>query len=177
MPHSLRLLMLLQLRGLLRRGLRQAKSPRGAIFYLFGLVVFVLWLLPALLTADIARPHPAEVRNVMPLILLGITLLTTLTSAGEKAIAFTGGEVDFLFPGPFTRRQLLLFKLTKGAFVSILSALVISIPILRNATYWIACYLGCAFSLMFVQYAGTAALLVGQSVGDRTRARGKLLVV
>jgi hypothetical protein len=177
MHHALSYLMLLQLRGLLRRGLRQARTPRGALFFIFGLIVFALWLLPALLTADIAKPAPAEVRNVIPLVLLGITLLTTLTSAGEKAIAFTGGEVDFLFPGPFTRRQLMLFKLVKGAFISILSGLVISIPILRNATYWIACYLGCAFSLMFVQYAGTVALLIGQSVGERTRARGKLLVV
>src|SRR3954462_5805276 len=99
MPHALRLLMRLQLRGMLRRGLRQARTLRGALFFGFGVIVFIVWLLPSVLAAHapgLPRPHPEEVRNVMPLVLLGITLLTTLTSAGEKAIAFTGGEVDML---------------------------------------------------------------------------------
>jgi hypothetical protein len=176
MSRALRQLMLMQLRGLLRRGLRQIKTPRGALFFGFGLLVFVLWLLPVVIdTTANPRPRPKEVRNVMPLVLLGITLLTTLTSAGEKAIAFTGGEVDLLFPGPFTRRELLLFKLTKGSFISLLSAIIVSIAIYRNSSHWIACYIGCAMSLLFVQFAGMVALLIGDAVGQRARAGGKIL--
>lgn len=176
-PKPLIQLMLMQLRGLLRRGLRQVKTPRGAIFFGFGLLVFVLWLLPILFTADHGKPRVNAVRNVMPLVLLGVTLLSALTSAGEKAIAFIGGEVDLLFPGPFTRRELLLFKLTKGSFISMLSALVVSVAIYRNATHWIACYVGCVLALLFVQFVGMVALLIGDAVGARARTRGKILLV
>src|SRR3954464_2154949 len=102
MSQALYQLMLMQLRGLLRRGLRQVRTPRGAIFFAFGVLIFVSWLVPNMMNLQEGRPSVQSVRNVMPLVLLGVTLLTTLTSAGEKAIAFTGGEVDLLFPGPFT---------------------------------------------------------------------------
>ncbi|QOV92265.1 putative ABC exporter domain-containing protein [Humisphaera borealis] len=177
MPPALRHLIRLQLRGIFRSALRRAKTPRGAIFFAFGVLVFIAWLTPAILSAQVAKPKPAEVRNVMPLILLGIGLLTTFTSAGEKAIAFTGGESDFLFPGPFSRRQLLLYKLFKGTAVAAITALIVSIAIYRNATYWIACYLGCFLTLLFVQFGSTAALLVGQWLGGKFRSRGRLLAM
>ncbi|MDB5297532.1 MAG: hypothetical protein JWO31_3515, partial [Phycisphaerales bacterium] len=171
-PPALRQLMRLQARGVLRQGLRRAGTTRGKIFFAFGIVVFVLWLLPALFMAHVARPpRPADVRQVMPLVLLGITLLTAFTSAGEKAIAFTGGETDFLFPGPFTRRQLLRYKLLKGTGIAALTALVAAVAVYRNATHWVACYVGCFLTLLFVQFAGTAALLVGQRLAGPLRGR------
>ncbi len=42
-------------------------------------------------------------------------LMFVFTSAGEKALYFTPSEVDFLFPAPFHRRELLIFKLAKIA--------------------------------------------------------------
>ena len=58
-----------------------------------------MWLASVVLSATMQRPNPEYVRGVVPLILLGICLLTTMTSAGDKAVAFTPGEVDLLFPG------------------------------------------------------------------------------
>lgn len=177
MPPALRHLVRLQLRGVVRSALQRARTPRGALFFAFGVVVFIAWLTPAVLSAQMAKPKPEHVRNVMPLILLGIALLTTFTSAGEKAIAFTGGESDFLFPGPFSRRQLLLYKLFKGTAVAAITALLLSIAIYRNSTYWIACYIGCFMSLMFIQLGSTAALLVGQRLGSAMRTRGRLIAM
>jgi len=177
MPAALRHLIRLQLHGIVRSAFRRAKTPRGAIFFVFGVLVFIVWLAPVVITARLAPPKPEEVRNVLPLILLGITLLTAFTSAGEKAIAFTGGESDFLFPGPFTRRQLLVYKLFKGTAVAAITALVVSIAIYRNATYWIACYLGCFLTLLFVQFGSTAILLVGQRLGAQLRSRGRLIAM
>ena len=50
-----------------------------------------------------------------PLALFGFTLLFVFTSAGEAAIYFTPAEVDLLFAAPFTRRELLIYKLAKTA--------------------------------------------------------------
>lgn len=177
MPYALRQLMLLQLRGLFRRGLRQARTARGALFFVFGLLAALGWLGSVVAASHLERADPRYVRDVLPLGLLGITLLTALTSAGEKAIAFTGGEVDFLFPGPFTRRQLLLYKTCKGAFVSALSGLVFSLAMFRYASHWWACYVGSVLALLFVQFAGTAGLLAVQGVGAKARNRGRAAVL
>lgn len=159
----------------MRSAVRRARTPRGALFFVFGIAIFLLWMAPAVLTAHIGKSKPDDVRGVIPLILLGITLLTTFTSAGEKAIAFTGGESDFLFPGPFTRRQLLIYKLFKGTAVAAITALIVSIAIYRHSTWWIACYAGCFLTLLFVQFSSTAVLLIGQRLGARMRSRGRLL--
>jgi hypothetical protein len=177
MPPALRQLMLLQLRGLFRRGLRQARTARGAVFFAFGLVAALGWLASVVMASRMDRADPRYVRDVLPLALLGITLLTALTSAGEKAIAFTGGEVDFLFPGPFTRRQLLLYKTCKGAFVSALSGLVFSAAVFRYTSHWWACYVGSVLALLFIQFAGTVGLLAVQGVGARARNRGRLALL
>jgi len=47
-------------------------------------------------------------------IMLAMSLLALMTSGGEKAVAFTPAEVGFLFPGPFTRRELLAYKIGKA---------------------------------------------------------------
>src|SRR4051794_36428968 len=117
-PKALFKLVFLQFRGFFRRTLGTARSPRRAAFLLIGIGVVVLWLTPALYTFMAVGRNPARshlstyrFREIAPLALLGICLLTMISSAGDKAIAFTAGEVDMLFPGPFTRRQLLAYKL------------------------------------------------------------------
>src|SRR5688500_946077 len=134
--------MLLQLRGLVRRMLRGARTVRGAIFFILGLLIFAAWLMPAFFQANLGRVDPAEVRRTMPLILLAVSVLSALTSAGEKAIAFTPAEVDFLFPAPFPRRHLLLYKLGKSAFGAVISSLILSVALLRFSPMWLGCLLG-----------------------------------
>src|SRR3954453_9635397 len=166
-------LMGLQGRGLFRRILRGARTVRGAVFFAFGVAIAAMWLASVLLSATMQRPNPEYVRGVAPLILLGICLLTTMTSAGDKAVAFTPGEVDLLFPGPFTRRQLLLYKLIKNTFAAALSSVVISIALLRFARLWIACYVGVLLSILLIQFFGMSLLLLGQAVGERAYGRGR----
>ena len=109
--------------------------------------------------------------------LLGICLLSTLTSAGEKAIAFTPGEIDFLFPGPFARRSLLLYKLGKSTIAALLTALVMSLALRRNSTLWINCYLGVFLALLFIQYLSTALLLLGQTATEQAWSRGRKIAL
>src|SRR5436190_24289363 len=92
-------LMRLQGRGLVRRVFRGARTPLGALFFVFGILIFGLWVSSAAMSASLQRrPDPDHVRAVVPLVLLGVCLLTSVTSASDKAIAFTPGEVDLLFP-------------------------------------------------------------------------------
>ena len=84
----------------------------------------------------------------MPLALLGVCFMTAITSAGDKAIAFTPGEVDQLFPGPFTRRELLGYKLIKSTLAAILTALVLSVAMRRHAQWWPACFAGVFMAIL-----------------------------
>ena len=55
--------------------------------------------------------HLEAVRRFGTLGLFAYCLLTLLLSSGERAIYFSPAEVNFLFPGPFRRRQVLAYKL------------------------------------------------------------------
>ena len=125
-------LMRLQGRGMLRRIGRGARTRRGAAFFAVGVLMFGLWIASLSLNASGKRSDPNHVRLVAPLVLLGVCLLSAFTSAGEKAIAFTPGEVDFLFPGPFRRRELLAYKLAKSTLAALLTALVLSVAFRRK---------------------------------------------
>jgi len=182
-PPALLKLIGLQFRGFFRRTLGTARSPRRAAFLLVGIGVVVLWLAPAIFTSAMGR-NPARshlstyrFREIAPLSLLGVCLLTMISSAGDKAIAFTAGEVDMLFPGPFTRRQLLAYKLFKSTLGALLTSVIESIGLLPYAHAWIACYVGVFLTMLFIQFFSTAGVLLGQAIGQRafTATRGVLV--
>src|SRR5688500_9665815 len=106
---ALLLLTWLHTHATLRRSVRGARTVQGAAFLALGLVVLVLWLGPALASAFLVpRADPQRTLDVMPLILLAMCVSNLVTSVGERAVAFAPAEVDLLFAGPFTRRELLL---------------------------------------------------------------------
>src|SRR5271168_4355886 len=100
MPSALFLLLRLHFRGVIRRMLRGVRTPRGAAFLGLGILVIFAWLGPSLYRAyRMPRTDASFVRTVAPFALLGFCLGNMFSSIGENAIAFTGAEVDFLFPG------------------------------------------------------------------------------
>lgn len=168
-------LLLLQARGFARRIVRGAGTPRRALFLIIGIAVIILWLGPALFTSIAVRHShpqrrdlsPQRFRDVAPMVLLGICVLTIVSSAGDKAIAFTPGEVDILFPGPFTRRQLLGYRLTKSTLAALLTSLLLSVAMLPYARSWPACYAGIFLTLLLIQLFSTAGVLLGQTLTQR----------
>ena len=62
--------------------------------------------------------------------LLLSALLFVFRPAGEKAIYFSPAEVDFLFPAPFHRRELLIYKLAKTLVGLVFMALIFSVSFL-----------------------------------------------
>jgi hypothetical protein len=175
----------LQSRGFVRRVASGASSPRRAVFLVIGMVMIVLWLGPGVVTAiAVGHRHPGQrnayphrFQTVAPMVLLGICVLTIVSSAGDKAIAFTPGEVDMLFPGPFTRRGLLGYKLLKSGLVNLLTALIVSLALLIYAHFWLACYLGVVLTLLFIQLFSTAGVLLGQALSQQAHSIGRRVVL
>jgi hypothetical protein len=164
-PAALLTLMNLQFRGQVRRALRGARTPKGAAFVVVGAAVVLLWLGPAVVTSFMMnRADPSHVRAAIPPILLAMALVSAVAHGGDKAVSFTPAEVNFLFPGPFTRRQLLVYKLTKSTIGAALTSLFLSLVLLRYATLWVACVAGAFLSMLFLQLVSIAIVLIRQRV-------------
>jgi hypothetical protein len=172
------ILLLLQAKALGRRVTRGARSVKGGLFLLVGILVFGLWLWPSILTATaMPRTDPDAVRAVAPVALLAATLLTVLSAGGERAIVFTPAEVVFLFPGPFTRRQVLLYRILKSSAGATFSAIILSVVFLRHASSWLAAVLAMVLGMLFLQYLGIVLLLAAQTIGERAHTWGRRIIV
>jgi hypothetical protein len=174
MDRALRLLSKLQTRAALRRVLRGLRTPKGAVFAIVGLLVFVLWFAPVMFSAATAhRTNPEHVRLVAPLVMLVMCLVTLFGGAGDRVISFTPGEVNFLFPGPFTRRQLLLYKLSKTLGGGVFSGLILSLVLLQHASSWPAAFIASVLAMMLVQLLTLAVAMVAQSAAARAYSLGR----
>src|SRR4029079_8412192 len=136
--------------------------------------MFFVWLAPVLFSVHtMPRTDPQLVRLYAPVMLVLLCVLTTFSGAGDRSISFTQGEVNFLFPGPFNRRELLLYKLARTLAGGLLSGLIMSIVLLHHASGWPAAFAGSVLAMLFVQLFTLAIVMVAQAVGERAYTRGR----
>ena len=161
-------LLRLHFRAVMRRLGRGFSSARGILYLLIGFGVLVIWLGPRVIFGlRAADPDTTSLVEVYPIVLLSICTLTLLTNGGGKAFYFTPAEVDFLFPGPFTRKQVLLYKITKSMGAAFLGSLFFSCFLLSRVHHWLAGYLAVVLSMIFLQMFSMTLTLAGQTVAAR----------
>ncbi len=177
MPAALRMLVRTAFWGRIRRGMRGMRSPRGALISVFGCAVVVLWFLPALyFIASGEAVNPQYLRESFPMIMLMFALISLLSS-GENAIYFSPAEINFLFPAPFTRRQLLVYRVATFAVASMLTAILVTIFLGRFAPLILSAYLGIALAFFFLSLLGMIVQLVGEAIALRIYTTGRRLIV
>jgi hypothetical protein len=88
-------------------------------------------------------------------------------------IAFTPGEIDFLFPAPFTRRQLIRYKMTVIALKTASGTLLLSLLFLQYSHSFIGAYVGLLLTAMFMQFLMMALALIAATVGALAYGRGR----
>ncbi len=173
MHRALWLLLWLRFKAWLRRLKRNAGTAKGAVLALLGVLV----LLPCLISWFVwlflepgqtaTAEHLEEVRRFGPLGLLAYCVLTIAFSSGERAISFTPAEVEFLFCGPFSRRQLLGYKIAAGLLTSLMTALFLTVFLHRHAALSLAAYVSLVLGLLFLQLFAMSVALVISTVGAR----------
>jgi hypothetical protein len=148
------------------------------LYFLVGLSVAVVWLGPRIFWG-IKHPmtDPTQMREMFPLGLLSVCVLTLLTNGGGRAFYFTPAEVDFLFPGPFERRHVLLYKIAKSASAALLGSLVFSCFMLSRVYHWFAGYVAIVLAMIFLQLFSMSLVLIGQTVAERSFSRGRKVVL
>lgn len=172
MHPALLTLLRLKWRGAFRRVGRNLKTVRGALLFAFGLIMVSLWLGPSIYSSIRAgrasdSESIAKMRELAyasaPLALLAMTLISATFSAGQKGIQFTPSEVDFLFSGPFTRRQLLAYKLLSTLPALLLIAAMFSVFMRLFAGLWVSGFVALFLLLMFMQLFTMAFVLIGMT--------------
>ena len=178
MPPALYTLLWLNARAGVRRMGRQARSVRGVVFLVIGVFVAATWVVPTVfLNGRVPTADPSAVRAVAPVAILGFCVLNLISSAGERAVTFSPAEVDFLFPGPFTRRQLLAYKLLKTGLGGVLSALIFGLVMGRyGGSYW-GRVVGIWLTFQFMQMLAMVAALVQTTIGERVFTTGRRWVL
>ena len=185
MNRALLTLLKLNNKSVLRRTLRGVRTWRGAFLLLFTLGLFTLMVGPQLYTAlamrgrlELRQQLSGAFETLAPLGLFGFTLLFVFTSAGETAIYFTPAEVDLLFSAPFTRRELLLYKLAKTGLALVFVSAFTSLMMLINLRSWLSGFVGILLSMGMMQLVGMVTALAGQIVAESvyTRARKAVLL-
>ena len=181
MDAALLRLLVMRMRGGLRLRLMQLVSLRGALFFLA--LGGIIWLLIATrqpgpngqlfgvagLDAEAMRAH---IETFMPLALFGMTLLTVLLSTGPS-FHFSPTEINLLFVGPFSRRDLILYKFIAYATGAALSAALVA-PFAQSQTgSALSAFTATFLTLLFVQLNSAAVGMAWQAFEGNRLARLK----
>jgi hypothetical protein len=191
MHPALILLLRLRQRAFWRRTLSSFKTPRGAALLLATGVFLAFIVLPQLLMPLLMAfsPEGAEanrvlveatrpiLRTLLPVILLAFVLLAVATSWGESAIYFTPADVDFLFSGPFSRRDLLLYKLAQSVRGNLLAGTFFALFAVRYAPLMAGAWLGSVLTLLFLNGLTLTITLLSQIVSQRADTQWRRLVL
>jgi hypothetical protein len=173
----------LRIYGSIRATARKVKSPRGAALALFTLVVLGLMLGPNLFMAFKSGPggmrglQADSFREFFPVAMFLYVMLNIVTSIGERALYFSPSDIDFLFPAPFSRRQVLLFKILGNVTGAVFVAMILPVSLIAFIRSFPLAMVGCFLAWHMVSSLTMCAQLVAQTVGEQsfTRARKLLL--
>lgn len=178
--HPLVLLQWLKFRGVARRMGRNLTSPKGLFLTALGLVIFIPQIAAVFLsTGTIGAGLIRGAEIIGPWILLLITIVTIATSGAERAIVFSPPEIGFLFPAPFSRRALLLYKVGGQLALSMLTSVFMTFLIGGAAASFLSGYVGLVLIFGFMTLLTAAISLISAVIGEvaRTWRRRLALVI
>ncbi|MEK6259007.1 MAG: putative ABC exporter domain-containing protein [Planctomycetota bacterium] len=148
----------LQWRGGFRQFRRSLRTFRGQFHLGFMLLGFVYFVVMMYFAGRIGSRSPqlglfAEdvVGDLVAFGLFVYTAWTVVFSTGEATVYFTASEVAFLFPAPFTRKQLLSYKLFKSFLGIVAMSLFMSLALAARVRMWGSVVFGLVLMFSFLQ--------------------------
>ncbi len=166
-----------------RRTFRGARTLKGFCLIVFAVGTMALTIAPSLVMATTMRGRPdvpqfgGWVQPYLPLMLLAVTIAIVSGAASDAAIAFTPAEIDFLFPAPFKRRELLVYKLAKLFLGSLLTACFLSISCMLFLGPWLSAFVGIFLTLIFINLIAIVLALARQIVAEQAYTLTRKVVV
>jgi hypothetical protein len=183
LPPALRLLLRLQVRARWRKIKSGTKSLKGKLYLAAMILMFTFWIAPTLAATLFLRQsefveHSAPlVQALLPSSLLLYCIITLIATGPESGIAFHPPEVDLLFPAPFRRRDLLIYRLTGLGLGLLFTSLMFSIFLLSQVRYWVFGFIGIAAAFVFIQLVPIVLTLGISIIGERAYTRGRRIAL
>ncbi|HEX5723970.1 MAG TPA: putative ABC exporter domain-containing protein, partial [Longimicrobiaceae bacterium] len=147
---------------------RRARTLKGGlaigagVVFLAAIVATQFWGAALSRQEGKAPPTPEEVLAYLPAILLVVTLLGALSG---RSLYFTRPEVDFLFPAPVGRRELLVYSLLARLDIQVLSGLWTALFVLNFAPVAAAAALALVLAFVFM-YTTAQALALAAAAAE-----------
>ena len=154
--------------GKIRFFARRAATVRGAIstIVVAGFFLFVAGsqfvALAGAGPGAFPTPAPEAVRGWVPLVLLAFLLLEAWVG---KALAFTPQEIDFLFPAPLSRREILAYHVVSRLGVRILSGIWAAVFVFRYSANPAAAVAAVVLAMVFL-HLSTELLALGTAAAS-----------
>ncbi len=181
---ALWLLIRLKTLGAFRSFWRAFKTPQGAVRGVFILCFVAVLLLPLFgFRIFNSRTFPPEffsrctyfIDNIFPLILVIMLLMSLAKPNSGQSLSFQPSEIDYLFTAPFTRRELLLYKLTGVVTSTLVFSLFLTCGVAPLYLFveggfvsgLIRCYLAIALAGLLAQFTFIWSGLIRKSVAVR----------
>jgi hypothetical protein len=165
---ALWLLFQLKSRGALRSWWRQARSPAGAVRGLASLAFVSLMLLPLVISwfkkdtlVENSELTSKLIKHGLPAALALFFYAVVCSPKKENFLHFTPPEIDFLFPAPFSRRGLLVYKLLSLASTGFVVSLFVTgfaSMYLVNGNFWYS--LARSFAGVYLTYLSIMLFVV-----------------
>ena len=149
---------------------------RGALGLLAALAVLGFWISSFFIQRSQLPPNPDAIRTYVPVGLLVMCMMNLVFSKTGDGIAFRPAEVEFLFPGPFHRRELLLHRIVGNSLVLLPAALMFSMFVFPYVTFWLAGFIGSYLALQFVTLFQIVVGLFSGSVRERLFSRARMAI-
>jgi ABC-2 type transport system permease protein len=159
------------LRGLVNRvrmRIRRPREPRYVLGPTAGLLYFY-FVIFARRTPSRGRmttvgfstfvQYAGPVIAVASVLLFGVIALSWIFTPSSRALSFSRAEVQFLFPAPLTRRQLLHYKLIRSITASLIGSLVVTLffrPGTLMAAWTVVTGMWCLFAILNLHFTGVA---------------------
>lgn len=159
---------------------RRAQGPKRVLLVLgtaFVLLVIAAGQIPAWRAASVDPEAVAErlrtARLLTPLVLTAFVLLIDVSGRG---LYFRPAEIDFLFPAPVPRRDLLLYQIASRSGMAALSGLWTSIFVARWAGTVVGGVVTAVLAIVFLQFTSQLVSLAVAALGERAAPRVRAAV-
>ncbi len=170
------LLIRLQMGGWLRFVGKGLATPRGALLAIFGLGMLVLWVTALLASPDAATLSPQGVPRYGPAMLILFCVASVVFSPHDRGLYFSPAEVQLLFPAPFTRRQLVAYKVALVLLGSLPTALIMGVAVRIRHGWFPAAAIGLFNLIVFMQLFSLALGVFGAWLGAAMHTRLRVAV-
>ncbi len=187
MSAALWLLIRLHVRALARRALRGVRTFRGLLFVLVA-VGFVALFFTAQLSARkemlARRSTPVLVDSTAgasfgrfgPVGLFAFTLLAVFSSSRHRGVRFSASEVDVLFAAPFSRRELLVYRVAYQALQNAVGVLLMCIFLSPYFHDFFRAYIALFLTFTFLGLAQQFVSLVAGAIEERFLRLGRTVL-